>query len=119
MLRQRAVGDGAGRPQRFVVVAERATISDLRNADREIHAANAGAADGGDAHAFRAVLDRAGIETGDFGVVPPGFAFPHVEVVAAAGERDQRGNNDGAEKGPLNRTRHARTMEVFPLRTAQ
>ena len=103
--RKRGIRDCAGWTQRFVVIAERPAFSQSRHPQRIIGAAHARPGDRRDADTLRAFLHRAGIETGNFGLAAPRFSLA-AEVMAAAGERDQRGNDGGAQQRPLNATRH-------------
>jgi len=54
--------------------------------------------------ALGTLLDRAGIQASDFRIMPPRLTFAG-EIMAAAGERDQHGN-DGSGQRTLNTTRH-------------
>jgi hypothetical protein len=65
--------------------------------ERKVNAANAWIADRGNLYALGAVLDAARAEAGNFGVMPPRFTFAG-EIMAAAGERDQRGNDESRQR---------------------
>src|SRR6202451_3420230 len=106
MLRHRRVWDRTRRYRCFVGIAERAAFAQGRDAQRIIGAARARAADGGDAHARRRFLHRAGIQARDLGVVPPWLALGQ-HIMAAAGKSDQRDEDKGADEIPTNSTRHA------------
>ena len=101
-----AIGDRARRHRRLVGIAERPALAQGRDAQRIIGAARARTADGGDAHARRRFLDRAGIQARDLGVVPPWLALGQ-HVMTAAGKSDQRDEDGGADEIPTNSTRHA------------
>jgi len=108
MLRRRAGGERGRRAHRLVAVAEWSALAERRYPDGVVGPAYAGPVDRRDAHARRTFLDRPGIQAGDFGLAPPRFALAGIEIVPAAGERDQRRTSDRAKNPQPNATQHAR-----------
>ena len=108
MLRRRAGGERGRRAHRLVAVAEWPALAERRYPDGVVRPADAGPGDRRDAHARRTFLDRPGIQAGDFGLAPPRFALAGIEIVPAAGERDQRRTSDRAKNPQPNATQHAR-----------
>lgn len=88
----------------LIVIAERPANPQCGDSQGKIHAANAGTLDRGNLDAPRAFFDDSGIQARDFRTMPPRLTFPG-EVMAAARERDQYGN-DGGRQRTLNTRRH-------------
>jgi hypothetical protein len=108
MLRCRARGKSSWRAHRLVSIAERSAFAEGRYLDGIIRPADARAVDRRNPYARGTFLDRPGGQAGDLGLTPPCFPLAAVEIVAAAGERDQRRSGDRAETSELNATQHAR-----------
>src|SRR5262245_8612529 len=108
MLRCRPGGERGRRAPCLVGVAERPALAQRRYPYGIVRPAHAGPADRRDAHARRTFFDRAGIQASKLGLAPPSLALALIEIMPAAGERDQRRTSDRAKNPQPNDTQHAR-----------
>jgi hypothetical protein len=93
---------------RLIVIAERPAFAERRYLNGVVGAAHARAADRGNAHTRGAFRYGARIQAGNLSLAPPRLALAAIEIMPAAGERDQRPASDGAKNPHSNATQHAR-----------